>query len=146
VTNAMTEIHPMGIITATSNSSAQGHTYGGVWYPFKQQRGSNYTDQHPQLTRREPKNLVFQQPREEALQDQAVQTSRTIPKEATDISDCLDKHGGHAKGQEYPAVKPTGTPITFKNTSRAARKEYDVDGSSYITSRMSLHLHRERGR
>lgn len=150
VTNAMTEIHPMGIITATSNSSTQGHTYGGVWYPFKEQRGSRYTDQHPQLTRREPKNLVFQKPSEEALQDQAVQINRTIPKDATDlikqISDCLDKHGGHAKGQEYPAVKPTGTPITFKNTSRAARKEYDVDGSSYITSRMSLHLHRERGR
>jgi hypothetical protein len=150
--NGMTEIHPTDIITATSNSSAQGHTYEGVWYPSKEQRGSSCTDQHPQRSRREPKILVLQQPSEEVPQDQTAQIKRTTRQEAADlikkISDCLDENKVHAKGQECPdTVKPTGATITFKDTSLAGCTTFiSEDGSSHVVSRMSLHLHRERHR
>jgi hypothetical protein len=150
--NGMTEIHPTEIITATSSSSAQGHTYEGVWYPSKEQCGRSCTDQHPQPSRREPKILVLQQSSEEAPQDQEAQINRTTRQEAADlikkIPDCLDENKVHAKGQECPdTVKPMGATITFKNTSLAVRTTFiRKDGSSYVASRNSLHLSRERRR
>ncbi len=138
--NGMTEIHPAEIITVTNNnSSAQGHTYEGVWYPSKEQCGSCCIDQHPQLNRREPKILVLQQSIEEAPQDQAAQINRTTHQESDDliktISDCLDNNEAHAKGQECPdTVKPTGATLTFKDNSVAARTFHGEDGSPFIVS------------
>ena len=62
LTNAMPEKHPMVIITAASNGTAQGQNYFGVWYPTKEQCYISHAAHHIQSAHTELKRFVFQQP------------------------------------------------------------------------------------
>lgn len=62
LTNAMPEKHPMVIITAASNGTAQGQNYFGAWYPTKEQCYISHVAHHIQSAHTELKRFVFQQP------------------------------------------------------------------------------------